>query len=161
MIYNQEDSLQLSGLQHFAFCRHQWALIHIEQHKSRTRRLPLDPVNAMRSFAYSLLSHDCAWALDLMEEFRPCIADRFVLSCINNRILQKSEFDFCENGAVFLNDSGKCTFLQRWQERKKAIFTHPFLGEKIPWGLAPYLQALLLARYLRGDLKAYLPFLWK
>ena len=152
---------------------------------TRSRRPPMDPVNALLSFAYSLLSHDYAsalesagldsyvgflhrdrpgrssLALDLMEELRPCIADRFVLSCINNRIFQKSDFDYRENGAVFLNEKGRRTFLQRWQERKKDTLTHPFLGEKIPWGLVPYLQAMLLARHLRGDLEAYPPFLWK
>ncbi len=153
--------------------------------ETRSRRPPLDPVNALLSFAYSLLSHDCAWALesvgldayvgflhrdrpgrsslalDLMEEFRPCIADRFVLTCINNRVFQKSDFIYRENGGVLLSDSGRRAFLQRWQERKKDSLTHPFLGEKVPWGLVPYLQALLLARYLRGDLEAYPPFLWK
>ena len=151
----------------------------------RSRRPPLDPVNALLSFAYSLLSHDCIWALesvgldsyvgflhrdrpgrsslalDLMEEFRPCIADRFVLSCINNRIFQKTDFIYRENGGVLLSESGRRTFLQRWQERKKDSLTHPFLGEKVPWGLVPYLQALLLARHLRGDLESYPPFLWK
>lgn len=151
----------------------------------RSRRPPLDPVNALLSFAYSLLSHDCIWALesvgldsyvgflhrdrpgrsslalDLMEEFRPCIADRFVLSCINNRIFQKTDFIYRENGGVLLSESGRHTFLQRWQERKKDSLTHPFLGEKVPWGLVPYLQALLLARHLRGDLESYPPFLWK
>ena len=153
--------------------------------ETRSRRPPLDPVNALLSFAYSLLSHDCTWALesvgldsyvgflhrdrpgrsslalDLMEEFRPCIADRFVLTCINNRVFQKSDFIYHENGSVLLNESGRRTFLQRWQARKKDSLTHPFLGEKVPWGLVPYLQALLLTRYLRGDLKAYPPFLWK
>lgn len=155
------------------------------QFHTRSRRPPLDPVNALLSFSYSLLSHDCAWALesvgldsyvgflhrdrpgrsslalDLMEEFRPCIADRFVLTCINNRIFQKSDFEYRENGGVFLSESGRRIFLQRWQERKKDTMTHPFLGEKVPWGLVPYLQALLLARYLRNDLDAYPPFLWK
>ena len=145
----------------------------------------MDPVNALLSFAYSLLAHDCAGALesvgldsyvgflhrdrpgrsslalDLMEEFRPCIADRFVLTCINNRIFQKSDFTYRENGGVYLNEAGRRTFFQRWQMRKKDILTHPFLGEKISWGLVPYLQALLLARHLRGDLDAYPPFLWK
>ena len=152
---------------------------------SRSRRPPLDPVNALLSFSYSLLSHDCAsalestgldsyvgflhrdrpgrssLALDLMEEVRPCIADRFVLSCINNHIFRKSDFDYRENGAVFLNESGRRTFLKKWQERKKEIITHPFLDEKVPWGLVPYLQAMLLARYLREDLESYPPFLWK
>lgn len=153
--------------------------------RTRSRRPPQDPVNALLSFAYSLLSHDCAWALesvgldsyvgflhrdrpgrsslalDLMEEFRPCIADRFVLTCINNRIFQKSDFEYRENGGVFLSENGRRVFLQRWQERKKDFLTHPFLGEKVPWGLVLYLQALLLARKLRGDLDAYPPFLWK
>ena len=153
--------------------------------ETRSRRPPLDPVNALLSFAYSLLSHDCAWALesvgldsyvgflhrdrpgrsslalDLMEEFRPCMADRFVLTCINNRIFGKSDFEYRENGGVFLSENGRRTFLKRWQERKKEVLTHPFLGEKIPWGLVPYLQALLLARTLRGDLNTYPPFLWK
>lgn len=158
------------------------SVFHFE---TRNRRPPVDPVNALLSFAYSLLSHDCAWALesvgldsyvgflhrdrpgrsslalDLMEEFRPCVADRFVLTCINNRIFQKSDFDYRENGGVFLSENGRRTFLQRWQERKKEVLTHPFLGEKVPWGLVPYLQALLLARHLRGDLDVYPPFLWK
>lgn len=153
--------------------------------ETRSRRPPLDPVNALLSFAYSLLSHDCAsalesvgldsyvgflhrdrpgrssLALDLMEEFRPCIADRFVLSCINNRVFEKSDFIYRENGGVLLSEGGRRTFLRRWQERKKDSLTHPFLSEKVPWGLVPYLQALLLARYLRGDLDAYPPFLWK
>ena len=137
------------------------------------------------SFAYSLLTNDCAsalesvgldayvgflhrdrpgrisLALDLMEELRPCLADRFVLTLINNRVMRKSAFDFRESGAVFLNDAGRRTFLQRWQERKREAITHPYLKEKLPWGLVPYIQALLLARTLRGDLDGYPPFLWK
>lgn len=151
----------------------------------RSRRPPLNPTNALLSFAYSLLSHDCAsalesvgldsyvgflhrdrpgrssLALDLMEELRPCVADRFVLTLINNRILKEDDFVRQENGAVFLSNDARRTFLKRWQERKKETLTHPYLGEKILWGLVPYLQALLLARYLRGDLDAYPPFLWK
>ena len=153
--------------------------------QSRNRRPPLDPVNAMLSFAYSLLTHDCAsalesvgldayvgflhrdrpgrtsLALDLMEELRPCMADRFVLTLINNRVVGKSEFEFRENGTVFLNDAGRRSFLKHWQERKREQLTHPYLQEKLPWGLIPYTQALLLARCLRGDLDAYSPFLWK
>ena len=153
--------------------------------QSRNRRPPLDPVNALLSFAYSLLTHDCAsalesvgldsyvgflhrdrpgrisLALDLMEELRPCMADRFVLTLINNRVVGRPDFDFRENGAVFLNDAGRRTFLKHWQERKRNALTHPYLQEKIPWGLVPYVQALLLARYLRGDLDGYPPFLWK
>ena len=153
--------------------------------RERSRRPPLDAFNAMLSFAYSLLAHDCAsalesvgldayvgylhrdrpgresLALDLMEELRPCFADRFVLTLINNRVLKAIDFDFRESGAVLLTDTGRRTFLQKWQERKKETITHPFLEEKIPWGLVPYVQSLLLARYLRGDLDDYPPFLWK
>ena len=151
----------------------------------RSRRPPLDAFNALLSFAYSLLAHDCAsalesmgldsyvgflhrdrpgresLALDLMEELRPCLADRFVLTLINNRIIKKSDFDFRENGAVFLTDQGRKNFLNQWQERKRDTIKHPFLGEKLPWGMVPYVQSLLLARYLREDLDEYPPFLWK
>ena len=153
--------------------------------RERSRRPPLDAFNAVLSFAYSLLAHDCAsalesvgldayvgylhrdrpgresLALDLMEELRPCFADRFVLTLINNRVLRANDFDFRESGAVFLRDPARRTFLQKWQERKKETITHPFLEEKLPWGLVPYVQSLLLARYLRGDLEEYPPFLWK
>ncbi len=151
----------------------------------RNRRPPLDRVNALLSFAYSLLTHDCAsalesvgldayvgflhrdragresLALDLMEELRPCLADRFVLTLVNNRVLRPDDFEVRESGAVMLTDKARKTFLQSWQERKRETITHPYLGEKIPWGLVPYMQALLLARYLRGDLDEYPPFLWK
>ena len=151
----------------------------------RSRRPPLDAFNAMLSFAYSLLTHDCAsalesvgldayvgylhrdrpgresLALDLMEELRPCFADRFVLTLVNNRVVKPSDFEFRESGAVYLTDSARRTFLQKWQERKCGTVTHPFLEEKLSWGLVPYAQSLLLARYLRGDLDAYPPFLWK
>ncbi len=153
--------------------------------RERSRRPPLDAFNALLSFAYALLAHDCAsalesvgldayvgylhrdrpgresLALDLMEELRPCFADRFVLTLVNNRTLKASDFDFRESGAVLLTDAGRRTFLSKWQERKKEIITHPFLEEKLPWGLVPYVQSLLLARYLRGDLDEYPPFLWK
>lgn len=152
---------------------------------SRNRRPPLDNVNALLSFAYSLLTNDCAaaaesvgldsyvgfmhrdrpgrasLALDLMEELRPCFADRFVLKLINNRILNKNDFEKSENGAVMLTETARRKFLKSWQERKQENITHPYLGEKIPWGLVPYVQALLLSRYLRGDLDQYPPFLWK
>lgn len=153
--------------------------------QGRNRRPPLDAVNALLSFAYSLLAHDCAsslesvgldsyvgflhrdrpgrtsLALDLMEELRPCMADRFVLTLINNRIIHTSDFVKTESGAVLLTDAGRRTFIKNWQEKKKETLTHPFLDEKLPWGMIPYIQALLLARYLRGDLDAYPPFLWK
>ncbi len=151
----------------------------------RSRRPPLDAVNAMLSFAYSLLAHDCAsalesvgldsyvgflhrdrpgrasLALDLMEELRPCMADRFVLTLINSRHIKPSDFLYMESGAVLLTDDGRKAFLKHWQEKKKEMLTHPYLGEKLPWGMIPYIQALLLARHLRGDLDAYPPFLWK
>ena len=151
----------------------------------RNRRPPLDRVNAMLSFAYSLLAHDCAsalesvgldayvgflhrdrpgresLALDLMEELRPCMADRFVLTLVNNRMIRPEDFQVQNSGAVLLTDDGRKKFLKAWQERKRDTLTHPYLNEKMSWGLIPYVQALLLARYLRGDLDAYPPFLWK
>ena len=166
------DEMILSGKEDFFF-------------HERSRRPPLDRVNALLSFAYSLLAHDCAsaleavgldsyvgflhrdrpgrtsLALDLMEELRPCLADRFVLTLINNRVVKASDFISAENGAVLLTDDGRKAFLQRWQERKREQLTHPYLEEKLPWGMVPYAQALLLARYLRGDLDGYPPFLWK
>ena len=151
----------------------------------RSRRPPLDRVNAMLSFAYSLLAHDCAsalesvgldsyvgflhrdrpgrqsLALDLMEELRPCMADRFVLTLVNNRMLRPEDFQMQDSGAVLLSDDGRRKFLKAWQERKQDTLTHPYLGEKLSWGMIPYAQALLLARCLRGDLDGYPPFLWK
>jgi CRISPR-associated protein Cas1 len=153
--------------------------------QTRNRRPPLDNVNAMLSFAYSLLSNMCAsalelvgidpyvgfihkdrpgrvsLALDLMEEFRPVIADRFVLTLINKKIIDKRSFIKKENGAVIMSDDARKTFLTYWQSRKQEIIQHPFLEEKVEWGMVPYVQALLLARYIRGDLDEYPPFLWK
>lgn len=151
----------------------------------RSRRPPLDPINAALSFVYTLLAGDCtaalegvgldpfvgflhtdrpgraSLALDLMEELRPVMADRFVLSLINTRVLPPEQFDRWESGAVFLNEAGRKTILSAWQTRKRKVVTHPFLKEKISWGQIPYVQALLLARFLRGDLEAYPPFLWR
>lgn len=151
----------------------------------RNRRPPLDNVNALLSFTYSLLGHDCAGALesvgldayvgflhrdrpgrtslalDLMEELRPCFADRFVLSLINNRVILPEDFVTSDSGAVSLTETGRRKFLKRWQERKQEVILHPYLEEKLPWGLVPFVQALLLSRYLRGDLDEYPPFLWK
>lgn len=151
----------------------------------RNRRPPTDNINAMLSFAYSLLANDCAsalesvgldayvgflhrdrpgrtsLALDLMEELRPCFADRFVLSIVNNKVIQSGDFETTESGAVIMTDAGRRKFLKSWQERKQDMITHPYLKEKMPWGLVPYTQALLLARFLRNDLDAYPPFLWK
>lgn len=152
---------------------------------NRSRRPPLDPVNSMLSFGYSLLAHDCAaacesvgldsyvgflhrdrsgrssLALDLMEEFRPCMVDRFVLSLINNRIFKEKDFNFRECGGVEFTEKARKLFLSSWQEKKREILTHPFLQEKMHWGLVPYVQAQLLSRYLRGELDEYPPFLWK
>ena len=89
------------------------------------------------------------------------MADRFVLTLINNRVLSAKDFDRQGSGAVLLTDTGRKTFLKQWQERKKEKITHPYLDEKLAWGMVPYAQALLLARYLRGDLDEYPPFLWK
>ena len=145
----------------------------------------MDNVNALLSFIYVLLANDCAsalesvgldsyvgflhkdrpgrtsLALDLMEELRPCMADRFVLTAINNRIVQASDFEALESGAVLLKDDGRKRILKAWQERKTVKVTHPYLQEKLSWGMVPYAQSLLLARTLRGDLDGYPPFLWK
>ena len=153
--------------------------------KTRNRRPPMDRVNAMLSFLYSLLANTCAaalqqagldpyvgflhcdrpgrisLALDLMEEFRGLFCDRLALTMINTRIISPKDFDCKENGAVFLNDTGRKAVINAWQNRKQEIILHPYLNEKIPWGLAPHIQAVLLARYLRGDLDAYPPFFWK
>lgn len=151
----------------------------------RSRRPPMDKVNALLSFCYSLLTSSVAsaletvgldpyvgmmhadrpgrasLALDLMEELRPAVADRFVLSLINKRIINGKDFIQKENGAVLMKDDSRRTVLAEWQNRKKDILEHPFLKEKIEWGLVPFAQAMLLGRYLRGDLDAYPPFLWK
>jgi CRISPR-associated protein Cas1 len=149
----------------------------------RSRRPPLDPVNALISFLYSLLMHDCrsalescgldaqcgflhrdrpgrpSLALDLMEEFRPFLADRVALTLFNRRQLSLADFKIEESGAVFLKDDSRKKVLTAWQERKQDEITHPFLDEKTTVGLLPHLQARLLARHLRGDLDAYPAFL--
>ena len=151
----------------------------------RNRRPPLDRVNALLSFAYSILTRDCeaalegvgldpyigfvhrqrpgrrSLALDLIEELRASYADRFVLYCINQRVIKPEHFVIQQNGAVLLNDEGRKQFFTEWQKRKSDMITHPFLKEKICWGLVPHVQALLLARTLRGDLEEYPPFFWK
>lgn len=151
----------------------------------RSRRPPLDPVNALLSFLYTLLTHDCrsaaegvgldpavgflhrerpgrpSLALDLMEELRPILADRLALSLINRRQIGPGDFETRDGGAVMLTGDGRRTVLTAWQERKKEERRHPFLDEAAPLGLVPHLQALLLARHLRGDLDAYPPWLWK
>lgn len=151
----------------------------------RSKRPPLDRVNALLSFTYSLITHDCAaaletvgldpyvgfmhtdrpgrmsLALDLVEELRGVYADRFVLQLINKQIIKKSHFVKKESGAVLLTDEGRKKYFEAWQKKKQENLQHPFLGEKVQWGLVPYIQALLLARYLRDDLDMYPPFLWK
>jgi CRISPR-associated protein Cas1 len=151
----------------------------------RTRRPPTDNVNAMLSFAYTLLANDVAaaletvgldayvgflhrdrpgrvsLALDVMEDLRGVYADRFVLSLINKKVMTKDDFFEKENQAITMTDDGKKKFLQAWQQKKQEKITHPYLGEKISWGLVPFSQALLLARYLRGDINGYPPFFWK
>ena len=151
--------------------------------KSRQRRPPMDPMNALISFLYTLLAHECvaalesvgldpqigflhelrpgrpALALDLMEEFRAIIADRIALNLINLKQITMSGFTITESGAVLMKDDTRKKLLTVWQEKKQEEITHPFLEEKIQIGLLPYVQALLLSRYLRGDFDAYPPYL--
>jgi len=151
---------------------------------TRSRRPPLDPINALLSFLYTLLTHDCrsaseavgldpavgflhrdrpgrpSLALDLMEELRPVLVDRLVLSLINRRQLRAKDFEIRDGGAVILTDNARKTVLTAWQERKKEERKHPFLDEATPLGLVPYVQAQLLARHLRNDLDAYPPWFW-
>lgn len=152
---------------------------------TRNRRPPLDNVNAALSFAYIILAGECAnalysvgldpyvgfmhadrpgrksLALDIMEELRPIMADRMILTLVNTKALQKNHFECQSDGAVLLNEDGRKVFFNAWQTHKKEMITHPFLKEKIEWGLVPYVQALLLARTIRGDLDEYPPFMWK
>ena len=151
----------------------------------RTKRPPLDNVNALLSFVYTLLTNTITSALetvgldpyvgclhterpgrvslslDLIEELRPVLADRFVLSLINKKIVTKKGFQKKENGAILMDDKTRRSVLAEWQNKKKETLTHPFLKEKVEWGMVPYVQAMLLARFLREDLDGYPPFLWK
>ena len=153
--------------------------------RGRSRRPPLDRLNALLSFVYTLLANDTAaaletvgldpyvgflhrdrpgrvsLALDLMEELRAAVADRFVLTLINTRQIQADDFLQKENDAVVMTEDGRKSILAAWQKKKQETITHPFLGEKMEWGLIPHAQALLLARFLRGDMDEYPPFLWK
>lgn len=153
--------------------------------EGRNRRPPLDKVNAMLSFSYSLVSSMCtsaleavgldpyvgfmhtdrpgrrSLALDLVEEFRAPLCDRFVLKLINKQMISADDFEEREDGAVLLNENGRRNFLKAWQQRKGEEIKHPFLGEKTELGMLPYAQALLLARFIRGDLDCYPAFLWK
>lgn len=155
------------------------------QFRERSRRPPLDSMNALLSFLYVLLAHDVtaalesvgldpavgflhrdrpgrpSLALDLMEEFRPVLADRAALTLVNLQQVKGSGFTRTETGAVVMDDKTRKQVLVSWQKRKVEEITHPFLGEKLAVGLLPYAQALLLARHLRGDLDGYPPYIWR
>lgn len=151
----------------------------------RSRRPPLSNVNALLSFLYALLLHETrsaletvgldpyvgflhrdrpgreGLALDLMEEFRPYLADRLALSLINRRQVSSDDFVIKESGGVIMKDNARKVVLDAWQKRKSEEIRHPFLDEKITAGLLPYAQSLLLARHVRGDMDNYPPFVWK
>jgi len=151
--------------------------------EGRNKYPPKDPVNAMLSFAYTLLTHDITSALestgldpymgifhkirpgraslslDLIEELRAYLCDRFVLSLINRQQISKKDFE--ENIGIRLSDNGRKKFIKSWQERKKEIITHPFLKEKIEIGLLPHVQSLMLARKIRGVLSSYPVFIYR
>lgn len=152
--------------------------------KERSRRPPLDNMNSLLSFLYALLTNEVAsaleavgldpyvgflhqdrpgrpsLALDLMEELRPVFGDRLALSLVNRRQVTGKGFTRKESGGILMDDETRKTVLSAWQERKKEEIVHPYLKERIPFGLIPHVQAMLLARYLRGDLDAYPPFFW-
>ena len=153
--------------------------------ETRNRRPPRDPTNALLSFVYALLLNDCigaiegvgldpqvgylhalrpgraSLALDLMEELRPVIADRLTLTLINRRQITAGDFDERPGGAVYLNDRGRREVIVAYQKRKQEEIYHPVLERKIPIGLIPHIQARLLARFLRGDIEEYIPFLYR
>lgn len=151
----------------------------------RNKRPPMDNTNAMLSFVYTLLTNMIAsaletvgldpyvgfmhtdrpgrvsLALDLIEELRPVLADRFVITLINKKMVSGKDFCKKEDGAVIMNDKARKQLLTEWQNKKKEVITHPYLGEKVEWGMIPFVQSMLLARYLRGDIDEYPPFFWK
>jgi CRISPR-associated protein Cas1 len=151
----------------------------------RSRRPPLDRINALLSFLYAMLGHDCrsaleahgldpqvgflhadrpgraSLALDLMEELRPVLADRLALSLVNRGQLSANDFNVEEAGGVRMTDDARKRVLIAWQERKRDELRHPFLGEMASLGMIAHLQAQLLARHLRGDLDGYPGFIWK
>lgn len=155
------------------------------QFGGRNRRPPRDAFNALLSFLYTLLTHDCrsaletvgldpavgflhrdrpgrpSLALDLAEEFRPLLGERLALSLINRRQLSERDFTVFDSGAVQLKDDARKTVLVAYQERKREQVQHAFLGEKVDIGLLPFVQAQLMARHLRGDLDGYPAYLWK
>lgn len=152
--------------------------------EERLRRPPLDNMNSLLSFLYTLLTNEAvsaleavgldpyvgflhtdrpgrpSLALDLMEELRPVFADRLALSLVNRRQVTGKGFTKKESGGILMDDETRKTVITAWQERKKEEIEHPYLKERIPFGLIPHVQALLLARHLRGDLDAYPPFFW-
>lgn len=151
----------------------------------RTRRPPTDRINALLSFLYTMLAHEVvaalesvgldpqvgflhrdrpgrpSLALDIMEELRPHFADRLAVTLINRNQINAGGFTVKENGAVLMDSDTRKEVLTAWQKRKQEEITHPYIEEKIPLGLVPYVQALLLARHMRGDLEDYPPFFWK
>ncbi len=153
--------------------------------RGRSRRPPLDPLNALLSFVYTLLTHDLrsacetvgldpavgflhrdrpgrpSLALDLAEEFRPWLADRLVLSLVNRRQLTGADFRRLENGAVLLTEDARRSVIEAYQTRKREEMLHPFIEEKVHIGAVSFVQAQILSRHLRGELDAYAPFLWK
>lgn len=148
----------------------------------RTRRPPRDRFNALLSFLYAMLMNDCrgaleavgldpqigflhsirpgraALALDLQEEFRAVMCDRFALTLINRGQVSEKDFETREGGAVLLGDAGRRAVVSAWQERKREEVTHPVLEQKFPVGLLPLVQARILARVLRGDVAGYVPY---
>lgn len=163
-------SINLSGNSNFDF-------------ETRTKRPPMDCINALLSFGYSLLTRECSAALesvgldcyvgffhtdrpgresmslDLVEEFRSYLVDRFVFSLINLKQITDKHFEYKENGSVLLNDEGRILFLRKWKDKKEKEILHPYIDEKVKVGLLPYVQAQLLAKTIRGDLREYPPFL--
>ena len=151
----------------------------------RNRRPPLNNVNAMLSFCYSMLTNDLrsaceacgldaavgflhrdrpgrpSLALDLMEEFRPVIVDRLVLSLINRKQVKAKGFEVDPGGGIRMDETTRKEIVAAYQKRKQEEITHPFLNEKMTLGLVPHIQARLLARHLRGDSDAFPPFVWK
>lgn len=151
----------------------------------RNRRPPLDRINALLSFLYTLLTHEVAaalesigldpqagflhrdrpgrpsLALDVMEELRPHFADRLAVTLINRNQIDSEGFVVKENGAVIMDEKTRKELLVAWQKRKQEEIMHPYLEEKVPLGLVPYIQAMLLARHIRGDIEDYPPFFWK
>ena len=152
--------------------------------QERSRRPPRDNINALLSFLYTLLTYEVAsaletvgldpyigflhvdrpgrpsLALDIMEELRPVFADRLALSLVNRKQINSKGFVQKESGGILMDDDTRKKVLTAWQARKRDEIVHPYLKERIPFGLIPHVQAMLLARYLRGDLDAYPPFFW-